>query len=72
MVAPEVAKLAAFAAGEMLVVKVNTEAQPDIAGSMAIRSIPTFAVFNAGREVERALGGMSAPQLREFAMRAVK
>ena len=70
MVAPEVAKLAALAAGELLVVKVNTEAQPGIAGSMGIRSIPTFAVFVDGREVERTSGAMSAAQLRDFALRA--
>lgn len=72
MVAPEVTKLAGLAAGELLVVKVNIEAQPGIAGSMGIRSIPTFAVFVGGREVERSAGGSSAIQLREFAMRAVR
>jgi len=70
MVAPEVAKVAALAAGELLVVKVDTEAQPAIGGSMGIRSIPTFAVFIAGREVERTSGGMPAAQLRAFALRA--
>ena len=70
MVAPEVAKLAALAAGELLVVKVNTEAQPGIGASMGIRSIPTFAVFTAGREVERTSGAMPAAQLRAFALRA--
>jgi thioredoxin 2 len=70
MVAPEVAKLAALAAGELLVVKVNTEAQPSIGASMGIRSIPTFAVFAAGREVERTSGAMPAAQLRDFALRA--
>lgn len=69
MVAPEVAKLAGLAAGELVVVKVNTEAQPGIAGSMGIRSIPTFAVFAAGREVKRISGAMSAAQLRAFALR---
>ena len=72
MVAPEVTKLAGLAAGELLVVKVNTEAQPGIAGSMGIRSIPTFAVFIGGREVERTAGGSSASQLRDFALRAVR
>ena len=70
MVAPEVAKLAALAAGELLVVKVNTEAQPGIGASLGIRSIPTFAVFTAGREVERTSGAMPAAQLRAFALRA--
>jgi thioredoxin 2 len=70
MVAPEVARLAALAAGELLVVKVNTEAQPGIGANMGIRSIPTFAVFTAGREVERSSGAMPAAQLRAFALRA--
>jgi thioredoxin 2 len=72
MVAPEVAKLAALTAGELLVVKLNTEAHPGIAGSMSIRSIPTFAVFTSGREVERAAGAMSALQLRAFALRGAR
>jgi thioredoxin 2 len=71
MVAPEVARLAVQAAGELLVVKVNTEAQPQLAGAAGIRSIPTFAVFSAGREVERVSGAMPAVQLRELALRAV-
>ena len=70
MVAPEVAKLAVLAAGELLVVKVNTEAQPGIGANMGIRSIPTFAVFAAGREVERTSGAMPAAQLRAFTLRA--
>ena len=70
MAAPEVAKLAALASGELLVGKVNTEEQPEIASAMRIRSIPTFAVFAAGREVERTSGAMPAAQLRAFALRA--
>jgi thioredoxin 2 len=72
MVAPEVTKLAGLASGELLVAKVNTEAQPGIAGSMGIRSIPTFAVFVRGREVERTAGGSSAGQLRDFALRSAR
>lgn len=71
MVAPEVAKLAALAAGELLVVKVNTEALPGIGASMGIRSIPTFAVFASGREIERTSGAMPAAELRTFALCAV-
>lgn len=70
MVAPEVAKAANLAAGELLVVKVNTETQPGIAGSTGIRSIPTFVVFGAGRELERTSGALPAAQLRAFALRA--
>lgn len=66
LVAPEVAKLAAMTAGELLVAKVNTEDQPGIGAAMNIRSIPTFAVFVGGREAERASGGMPADQLLAF------
>lgn len=66
LVAPEVAKLAAMTAGELLVAKVNTEDQPGIGAAMNIRSIPTFAVFVGGREVERTSGGMPADQLLAF------
>lgn len=72
MVAPEVTKLAGLASGELLVAKVNTETQQGIAGNMGIRSIPTFAVFVGGREVERTSGGSSATQLRDFALRAAR
>ena len=72
MVAPEVAKLAALASGELLVAKVNTEEHPEIAGAMRIQSIPTFAVFAGGREAERTSGGMPAAQLRAFALNAAK
>jgi thioredoxin 2 len=70
MAAPEVAKLAALASGELLVVKVNTEGQPGLAREMGVRSIPLFAVFSAGREIERTAGAMPAFELRAFALRA--
>jgi thioredoxin 2 len=70
MIAPEVAKVAAMAAGELLVAKVNTEDLPQLGSTLGIRSIPTFAVFVGGREVERTSGGMPAAQLRAFALRA--
>ena len=63
--------IAAIATGELLVAKVNTEAQPEIAGAMNIRSIPTFVVFAAGRERARISGAMAAPELRVFARRAI-
>jgi len=40
------------------VVKVNTEAEQQLAGRFAIRSIPTLAVFKGGRELARQPGAM--------------
>ena len=48
MVAPELAKVAAAHAGEYLILKVNTDAIPELGERFQIRSIPTMAVF-AGR-----------------------
>lgn len=39
--------------------KLDTEAQPRIAGRYGIRSIPTMIVFKGGREVARTSGAMA-------------
>lgn len=62
-VAPELEKLARSRAGRALVVKVDTEAVPEVAARFGIRSIPTFVRFDAGRESRRASGAMPAEAL---------
>ena len=42
MVAPELEKVAASAAGALLIAKVDTEALPDVASRFGIRGIPTW------------------------------
>ena len=49
MAAPEVEALAKDMAGRALVLKVNTEAHPDLAELYQIRSIPHFAIFRDGK-----------------------
>jgi thioredoxin 2 len=44
-------------------VKVDTEAAPRTSQHYAIRSIPTLAIFVAGREVDRKSGVVSAAEL---------
>jgi thioredoxin 2 len=63
MVAPEVAKVAARRAGRALVVKVDTEAMPELGARLDIRSIPTLAVFERGRERTRTAGAMPADRI---------
>ncbi|HKY92735.1 MAG TPA: thioredoxin domain-containing protein [Nevskiaceae bacterium] len=46
--APEVARAAANLAGRAIVLKVNTETQPQLANRYNVRSIPNFAVFRDG------------------------
>jgi thioredoxin 2 len=66
MVAPELAKVAARNAGRFLVVKVNTDALPDLGQRFGIRSIPTLAVFDGGREVARTAGARPAADIEAF------
>jgi thioredoxin 2 len=70
MVAPEVAKVAGRNRGRMLVVKVDTEAVPDLSARLGIRSIPTLAVFHAGRELARTAGAMEADRIEAFVRQA--
>lgn len=60
MVAPEIKKVAANMAGRALVLKVDTDANPELSSRFGIRSIPTIGVFHHGREVNRAAGARSA------------
>ena len=61
---PELAKVAKLEAGHWLIVKVNTDAVPDLGQRFRIMSIPTLAVFQHGREVHRASGARSAGDIR--------
>jgi thioredoxin 2 len=70
MVAPELQKVASRNAGKYLVVKVNTDALPELGDRFTIRSIPTMAVFAGGREVARTAGARPAAEIEEFVARA--
>jgi thioredoxin 2 len=59
-VAPELEKLAATRAGSAIVVKVDTDAQPELSARFGIRSIPTLVMFRNGREQKRVSGAMPA------------
>jgi len=66
MMAPELDKVATGAAGEWLIVKVNTDAVPELGERFRIRSIPTLAIFHGGREIHRAAGARSAGDIRSL------
>jgi len=71
MVAPELKKVAAANQGRLLVLKVNTEALPEIASRLGIQSIPTLALFHGGREVSRAVGARPAAGIEQFVREAM-
>ena len=66
MVAPELTRVAASHAGQWTVVKVNTDALPELGDRYGIRSIPTMAVFAGGREVGRTAGARPAADIETF------
>lgn len=71
MVAPEMARVAAAHAGRYLVVKVNTDAVAELGDRFGIRSIPTMAVFEGGRERARTAGARPASQIEAFVRSAL-
>ncbi len=71
MVAPELVRVAAGQAGRYLIVKVNTDALPELGDRFVIRSIPTMAVFAEGREVARTAGARPARDIEAFVDQAL-
>ncbi len=58
MVAPVVDEIANQYAGQIKVVKVNTDECPQIASQYGIRSIPTLMVFKGGQKVDMVVGAV--------------
>ncbi len=61
--APTFSQMAGQYAGKARFVKVNTEAEQNLAARHNIRSIPTLALFKSGRELDRVSGALPGPQL---------
>jgi thioredoxin 1 len=64
MVGPVVDELAAEYAGRLKVVKVNTDEAEEVASALGIMSIPTLAVFKAGKAVDGVLGAVPKSVLK--------
>jgi thioredoxin 2 len=52
--------------GEAIVLKVDTEANPEAGARYQIRAIPTAILFQGGREHERRMGVQPAPALESW------
>jgi len=64
--APQVHELAQSMAGRAVVLKVDTETQPELANRYRVQSIPNFAVFRNGRLLFQQAGLVSASQMRTW------
>lgn len=66
MAAPHVAEVAREMAGRAVVLKVDTEAQPELAERFDVSSIPTFLVLQGGKPVLRKSGVAPAREMRRW------
>lgn len=67
MMAPEFAKAAGMLEPHIRLVKIDTEAQPELARRFGIRSIPTMALLHAGKEIARQSGAAGAAAIAQWA-----
>jgi thioredoxin 2 len=67
--APTFSQLSGQYVGRVRFAKVNTEVEQALAARHGIRSIPTLALFKAGREVDRVAGALPGPQLQAWLAR---
>jgi len=58
MVAPVVDEIAVQYVGQIKVVKINTDENPNIASQYGIRSIPTLMIFKGGVKVDMVVGAV--------------
>ena len=63
MMAPAFAQAAQQLAGQAQLAKLDTEAYPQAAAPLGIRSIPTMVIFKEGRELARISGALPASEI---------
>lgn len=66
MMTPIFAEVAAKESASWRFVKIDTEANQQLAARFAIRSIPSLLVFKGGKETARQAGAMQAGQLQQW------
>ena len=63
---PMLGAMAASLEGRVSVVKVNAEANPELAARYNIRGVPSLVLLRDEKEVERASGFMTASMLKKW------
>ena len=66
MAAPEVKKVASEMAGKAVVLKVDTEKNPELAQRYQVSAIPNFAVFRGGKVMRQQPGLVDHRQMRTW------
>jgi len=63
MMAPHFAEAAKKLEPKVRLMKLNSEEQPEVAGRLGVRGIPTMLLYRDGKEIGRVSGAMSASQI---------
>ena len=66
MAAPEVSAVAREMAGKAVVLKVDTEAHPEVAGRYRVQGIPNFVVLRRGQVVMQRAGVTSRSEMKRW------
>jgi putative thioredoxin len=66
MLKPVLERLAAAAGGRWELVKIDTEAQPDLAVEHGVRGIPDVRLYHRGREIARFSGALPETAVRSW------
>lgn len=66
MMAPAYEQAAGVLEPAVRLIKLDSDAQPAVAGRLGIRGIPTLILYHHGREVARMSGALAAPQIVEW------
>jgi len=64
--APIFAGLGRGKAGDLLVLKVNSDEEQEASSRLGIRAIPTFILFSGGQEIARHSGVMPAGEMERW------
>ena len=70
--APTIDKLAAEYAGKLAVYKVDIDKAEDSASSFGITSVPTCIFFKDGKEVDRFLGNLPMPAIKQHVEKVLR
>ena len=66
MVGPIVERLGRELAGRLKVVKLDVDGAPEVAARNGAQSIPLLVLFRGGDEIDRLVGAVPEPQLRQW------
>lgn len=65
MVSPALERLAREYKGKLMVIKINTDQKPHVAGRYQIQSIPTIMMFRKGIPVMRLVGALPYESIKQ-------